>query len=248
MMSPTPPVAKNDGPASGRPARRQALGMALAMGATAGLAWWAKPGRRLDASRPAVRLEMLFPARIGDWRQDTTPSSALVRPADEAGRLYGIYDQVLERIYIGPQGERLMLSVAYGTEQSVGLQVHRPEICYPGGGFKVSGLRRAWLPLPGRALPVTRLLATQPGRSEPITYWAVLGDTVEAGWGSFRWRQLSFGLRGQLLDGLLVRVSTLDLRPERAWETHDRFVAALLQSLGPAERLRVMGAAVNSPA
>jgi len=224
-----------------RPGRRRALAMASAMAAAAGLAWWGKPVRHLDGGRPAPRLESTFPTRIGDWQLDTAPVAALVRPADEAGRLYGIYDQLLERVYVGPGGERLMLSVAYGNEQSVGLQVHRPELCYPAGGFTVSGLRRTWLSLPGRALPVTRLLASRPGRSEPITYWTVLGDKAETDWTSFRWRQLSFGVRGQLLDGMLVRVSTLDHQPDRAWETHDRFVLALQQALAPADRSRVMG-------
>jgi hypothetical protein len=30
-----------------------------------------------------------------------------------------------------------MLSIAYGTDQSTYLHVHRPEVCYAAGGFNV---------------------------------------------------------------------------------------------------------------
>ena len=222
------------------PARRKALVLALAMGGAAGLAIVGRPTRRLADDRPPVKLELIFPSQMGEWRQSSR-SAALVRPADEQGKLYGIYDQVLERVYIGPQGESVMLSVVYGTEQSTGLQVHRPEICYASGGFKVSGLERFTLSLGERALPASRLLATQPGRSEPITYWTVLGDVVENDTRAFRLRQLSFGVRGQILDGMLIRVSTLDTQLDRAWEQQARFIAALVQSIDPAYRVRVIG-------
>lgn len=222
------------------PARRKALVIAAAMGGGAALAVVGKPSRRLADERPPVKLERVFPERFGEWQVAPT-AGALVRPSDETGKIYGIYDQVLERVYMSPAGERVMLSVAYGTEQSVGLQVHRPEVCYPGGGFKVSELTRLTLPIGGRELPVTRLFATQPGRSEPITYWTVLGDTVEGSSRAFRWRQIVSGLRGQILDGMLVRVSTLDTRLERAYALQARFANDLVAAVDPALRVRVIG-------
>jgi len=223
-----------------QPDRRKALALAAAMTGAAALAVVARPSRRLADERAPIQLETLFPARFGDW-QVAPGVTALVRPSQDAGKLYGIYDQVLERVYLGAAGEQVMLSVAYGTEQSVGLQVHRPEVCYPGGGFAVSGLERGALPLPGRALPVTRLLATQPGRSEPITYWTVLGDAVENDNRAFQWRQLAAGLRGQILDGMLVRVSTVDTDLARAYAQQARFAAALVGAVDPALRTRVIG-------
>jgi len=224
-----------------QPARRKALVLGLAMGATAGLAYVGKPSRRLADERPPVKLELIFPKVMGGWRV-VEGDAALVRPSDEQGKLYGIYDQLLERIYIGPQGERIMLSVAYGTEQTVGLQSHRPEVCYSSGGFKVSGLQRLNLPVAGRGpLPASRLLATQPGRSEPITYWTVLGDEVENDSTAVRWRQISFGLRGQILDGLLVRVSSIDPQTDRAFAQHQRFIDDLSAAVDPQFRVRVFG-------
>ena len=225
---------------SAAPSRRKALVLFAAMAGTAGLAVVAKPRRRLADERPPVRLERVFPERFGAW--SVVPSSgALVRPADETGKLYGIYDQVLERIYVDPAGRAVMLSVAYGTEQSVGLQVHRPEVCYPGGGFKISRLNRLSLPIAGTDLPVTRLLATHPGRVEPITYWTVLGDEVENDNRAFRWRQIASGLRGRILDGMLVRVSTIDTDTERAWALQARFADDLVAAVPAALRERVVG-------
>ena len=221
-------------------ARRKALVLAAAMGGAAALTVVAKPTRRLADERPPIKLEAVFPERFGQWQTAPIPG-ALVRPADEAGRLYGIYDQVLERVYVHPSGERVMLSVAYGTEQSVGLQVHRPEVCYPGSGFVITRLERLDLPVAGRALPGSRLLATHPGRSEPITYWTVLGDVVENDSRAFRWRQLKFGLQGQILDGMLVRISTFDTNPERAWARQASFAGELVAAVPDALRVRVIG-------
>jgi EpsI family protein len=224
--------------------RRKALVLFAAMGGTAALAVVAKPRHRIADDRAAVKLEAVFPERFGDW--SVVPSAgALVRPADETGKLYGIYDQVLERVYLDRTGRAVMLSVAYGTEQSVGLQVHRPEVCYPGGGFKISRLERLSVPIGGQPLPVTRLLATHPGRTEPITYWTVLGDEVENDRRAFRWRQIASGLKGHILDGMLVRVSTLDTQPERAWDLQARFADDLVAAVPAALRERVVGKPVT---
>lgn len=230
------------------PTRRKALVLALSMGAAAVLATAAKP-RRLpaNAQAPAVQLEALFPQSVGAWQVDAA-RDVFVRPADQQGKLYGIYDQVLERIYVGPDDERVMLSVAYGTEQSAGLQVHRPEICYAGGGFAVSDLHRTALRLADRDVDVTRLHAARPGRSEPITYWTVLGGQVVRDSGSFRLRQLSFGLRGHWLDGMLVRISSIDADPQHAYRVHERFAQALAGALDPARLAQVIGAAASANA
>ena len=222
------------------PSRRKALVLAAAMGGAAALAVVAKPSRRLADERAPLKLEAVFPDRFGVW-QMAPVASALVRPADEAGRLYGIYDQVLERVYLGPDGQRMMLSVAYGTEQSVGLQVHRPEVCYPGSGFKITRLDRVDLPVAGRALPGSRLLATHPGRSEPIIYWTVLGDAVENDSRAFRWRQIKSGLQGQILDGMLVRISSFDTDADRAWARQVAFAGELVAAVPEALRARVIG-------
>jgi EpsI family protein len=228
-------------------ARRKALVLLAGMAGAAVLAEVGKPRRsEAEAAALAIRLESVFPRAMGGWQVDAT-RDMFVRPADQQGKVYGFYDQVLERVYVGPEGEQVMLSIAYGAEQSASLQVHRPEICYAGGGFKVQGLHREAMALAGQSVSVTRLHATRPGRSEPITYWTVLGGEAVQDGGSFRLRQLAFGLRGHMLDGMLVRISSIDADAQHAYQVHERFAQALAAAIDPAMRPRVIGGATRKP-
>lgn len=190
--------------------------------------------------RAGTPLEQLFPDQFGEWRLDPG-AAALIRPAFEQAKRFQMYDQVLERTYLNAAGHRVMLSVAYGRQQSVGLQMHRPEVCYKAGGFKVDDIQTGSLPLPGLNLPVTRLLASMEGRPEPITYWRLLGDEVVADETRFKLRQLSLGASGAIPDGMLVRVSSIDDDRQAAYRVHEAFVQALALSLTPAQRARVLG-------
>ncbi len=221
--------------------RRRALFLSSAMAASAAIAWAAKPTQRLADERPPIKLETLFPLSAGEWHVDQR-AVAFVRPENEKGKLYGIYDQVLERVYVGPGGRRVMLSAVYGAEQSMRLQVHRPEGCYPWAGFKIDALQRTQLALAQRSIPVTLLHAEKPGRSEPITYWTVLGDDVVENDGrTFQWRQLTFGVRGKILDGMLIRVSSIDDDVQRAWALHAEFADVLVKAMPPDQRVRIAG-------
>jgi EpsI family protein len=182
----------------------------------------------------------MFPRRFGAWQVDSG-AEMFVRPSREQGKHLGIYDQVLERTYVDAQGRHVMLVAAQGNEQSAGLQLHRPEVCYPGAGFRVSGLHEVSLPVGGRQLPGRQLHAERPGRSEPVTYWTVLGGEVVADNAEFRLRQLQFGLRRRLLDGLLVRLSSIEPDPRQAYALHLRFANELAAALGPAGRAKVLG-------
>jgi len=220
--------------------RRKALWLAASMGATALLAVAWKPRRAMPDAASQINLSQVFPGQFGQWRVDAGAES-LVRPPDPQVTEYKIYDQVLEHTYIDAQGYRIMLSVAFGAEQSAGLQMHRPEVCYQSSGFQVQDTHAASLSLAGQSVPVTRLHARRPGRSEPITYWTVLGDMVTADGNSFRLRQLSFGLRRQLLDGMLVRISSIEADSSIAYSRHAGFAGELALALAPDMRPRVIG-------
>jgi EpsI family protein len=223
------------------PTRRKALVLAASMGAAAVLAGWGKPVPR-DPAAAVLDLDTLLPRAFGEWRVDAA-SEAFVRPAAEQGKVYKIYDQVLERSFVNTKGDRIMVSAAFGREQSAGMQMHRPEVCYPSGGFQVKGVEAVRLTLAGQAVAATRLHAFLPGRSEPITYWTLLGDAVVSDATAFRLRQLSFGLRRQLLDGLLVRISSIDSQPDRAYALQSRFADELARAMQPAERAKLIGKA-----
>lgn len=195
----------------------------------------------LAQERAQTPLETLFPERFGRWQLDPA-ASALVRPAFEQAKQFQMYDQVLERTYMDEQGHRIMLSVAYGRQQSVGLQMHRPEVCYKAGGFDIQGLAIGDIALAGgQSLPVTRLFASMDGRPEPITYWRLLGDDVIRDESQFKLRQLSLGATGVIPDGMLVRVSSIDVDVPAAHALQEAFVREMAQAMTATQKTRVLG-------
>lgn len=237
------PSAVTDGPVAQGPTLRRHIVLLAMLLVAAGLAHLGRPQASPEANaRALVPLESLFPQRVGEWQPDPV-AVGFVRPAFEQAKRFQMYDQVLERVYVNPRGERIMLSVAYGRQQSVGLQVHRPEVCYKAGGFEVGSVQAGQIALPGHALPVTRLVATMPERQEPITYWRLLGDQVIVDEARFKLDQIAAGLRGRGIDdGLLVRVSSLGVDAEAAWRLQAAFVQALNQAQSEAQRRRTTGA------
>lgn len=227
------------------PTRRRALALAVGMGAAASAARLLKPRLMADL-KPAVKLEAIFPRAFGQWKTDPV-GELFVRPPDVQAAVYAAYAEVLERTYIDGQGRRVMLSVAYSTQQSTRDQMHRPEGCYAFRGFRVEGSRAAIVQLQDQALPVTRLYAEMSNRPEPITYWMVVGDEVVADPIALRNRVLSLGLKRLLPDGMLVRVSTIETNKEQGWQTQAEFIHDLAAAIPTALRQRALGS-VGGPA
>lgn len=221
--------------------RRWALMAAAAMVGAAGLAAVGQPKQVDLTGRLAIPLEQIFPSQVGNWTIDQS-AAGLTISARELGQRFQMYSQVLERTYINPQGERVMLSVAYGGDQSGSVQMHRPEVCYQSAGFRVSGQHDYKLPLGAFGLAATRLLAQTDTRPEPITYWTVLGDEVIRDKHSFQFAQITAGLRGQVADGMLVRISTIDADSTRAYAVQTRFAQSLYQAVPTQYAARVFGA------
>lgn len=213
----------------------------LMMVTSSGLAIKLKPERRLADQLPAITLEQAIPASFGDWHIDH--SLVPINPSpDVQSQLDAIYSQTLARTYANAQGQRIMLSIAYGADQSGdGSQVHRPEFCYTAQGFQIIFNRIGDLLTPYGNLPVRRLLAVQGPRNEPITYWITVGDKATLPGLSRKIRQIAYGLTGKVPDGMLVRVSSIDSDTAQAYRTQERFIDDLLAGMDPKNRLRVAG-------
>jgi len=91
-------------------------------------------------------------------------------------------------------------------------------------------------------VPASQLHATRPGRSEPITYWTIFGDEVENEPREVEWLKIRAGLQGRILDGMLIRISSLDRDTQRAHALQARFADALVQGIDPRYRSRAIGA------
>ena len=217
--------------------RRSAL-MAALMCGTAAAAYALRPGRRPAGAQ--VDLETLIPARFGAWQQETESYAQVINPQTQE-LLNKLYNQILSRTYVAGPDRRVMLSLAYGGDQRGSLEAHKPEVCYPAQGFKLIDQRDGTLATPFGSIPVRRLNTSMGPRIEPLTYWFTMGETlVQSRWDK-RMVELRLALTGQIPDGLLFRVSSIDGNPERAWQVQQQFVTDLLTALGPAERTRLAG-------
>jgi len=216
------------------------IAFALMIGAAAGAHIW-RPTAHLADSRAKVDLEQMFPAAFGDWKVDKFQPVQLVAP-DVAQLLATIYSQTLSRTYIDSQGQRIMLSVAYGGDQSDATRAHRPEVCYPAQGFQIIANQTGVVDTPSHPLRVRQLVAKAGGRVEPISYWITVGDRTALSGTEQKLAQLSYSTRGVIPDGMLVRVSTIDPDFARAFGVQEQFLRALASSLSGSTKRRVFGA------
>jgi len=219
---------------------RRMLIIALLMFSGAGLAWAMKPTQRIaDASEKPV-LKTLIPSQIGEWKIDA--SIVPIEPSpDVQAALNKIYNQTLSRTYVNPAGRRIMLSIAYGGDQSDSMQVHQPEVCYAAQGFEVFGAVAGLLLTQYGELPVKRLIARQGNRNEPITYWVVVGDKATLSGLKQKLAQLSYGLTGKVPDGFLVRISSIDLDRQSAYQLQEEFIKSMLGAMNEKDRARIVG-------
>jgi EpsI family protein len=153
-----------------------------------------------------------------------------------------LYDQTLSRTYVNTDGQRVMLSIAYGGDQSKALQLHLPEVCYVAQGFQMLRNDDGQLNTGFGALPVKRLVARQNERNEPITYWITIGDKAVLSGIEQKLQRFAYGLSGKIPDGMLVRVSTIEPNATEAYRVQDRFVNEMLAVLAPKDRARLLGA------
>lgn len=222
-----------------RASRLPAMLAGIAMAATAAASPVLKP---VADAGPAIDLEAAVPAQFGGWRVD--PEVIPVAPApDVQSKLERIYDQIVSRTYVNSDGERMMLTVAHGGDQSDALKAHRQEVCYSAQGFEIRGLEHGRMAAAGRAIPVTRMLAVRGERSEPVTYWFTMGDRVVLGRLERLGVQVERGFAGRVPDGMLVRVSSLSSDPAAAFAAQQSFIASLLAAVPAAEATRLAGAA-----
>ncbi|MEW6706225.1 MAG: exosortase-associated protein EpsI, B-type [Pseudomonadota bacterium] len=200
----------------------------------------ATPEEKLADTRQQFTLETAVPRQFGDWRLDETLVPLPPSP-DQQSVLNQIYDQILSRTYINSRGERIMLSITYGSRQTQQLRAHRQEVCYRSQGFTISDLDHVNVPVAGAPLPATRMVAKMGTRTEPVTYWFTTGDTVVLSYWDREWAQFKYALSGYVPDGYLVRISSLSPDAKTAFQQHLAFADTLFGHLDPELRRRLVG-------
>lgn len=208
--------------------------------ASAALAYAMRPTARLADERPAIDLATMVPSEFGTWTEQRNVAVQIIDPEQQA-TIDEIYTQTLTRNYISADGYRIMLSIAYGNDQSDNLQLHKPEVCYPAQGFKLEKIERVPLQLHGRSIASTRMQTHLGNRYEPVTYWTVVGDHITTTGIDKKLTELRYGVNGRVPDGMLVRVSSIDRDSTKAHQMQARFAADLVAAIPAEHRARFSG-------
>ncbi|MCE7914340.1 MAG: EpsI family protein [Nitrosomonas sp. PRO4] len=198
------------------------------------------PTLKIADQQEKFELEMMIPQRFGDWQIDKSILPLQVDTETQT-KLDKIYNQTLSRTYVNSVGEHIMLSIAYGGDQSDNLAVHKPEVCYYAQGFEIIKTLSDELITHYGKLPIKRLLAVKSNRSEPITYWITIGNKAVLPGIDQKLRQLRYGLTGIVPDGMLVRVSSISSDEEKAYYLQEKFIKDLLLEINTKERSRLIG-------
>ena len=207
---------------------------------------WMRPSYRLADHKPRIVLDTQVPEAFGRWRLDRSIIPVLPDPGVQAA-LDALYSQTLARTYVNAAGQRVMLSIAYGSDQSnEATAVHRPEFCYSAQGFRVEALGTAELPVGRTLVPVQRLVGRLGQRNEPISYWVTLDEKATLPGLGRKLAQFRYGLEGKIPDGMLVRVSTISPSPEEAFAIQQQFLRELYEAVPAAVRARYFGSKSES--
>jgi EpsI family protein len=238
----TTTIAQAGGPIAGSPVtklRVMVLVGLMALAAAAGELL--RPTDRLSERKARIVLEKQVPEAFGEWTVDTSIRPVLPDPGLQA-MLDVLYSQTLARTYVNARGERVMLSIAYGSDQSnEATAVHRPEFCYSAQGFRVKLLEKETIGVGGTKIPVARVLAQLGQRNEPITYWVTLDESATLPGFGRKLNQIKYGLRGEIPDGMLVRVSSLSANPEASFALQQRFLEQMFSAVPVEVRGRYFG-------
>jgi EpsI family protein len=206
-----------------------------------GIAQWLKPTRVIADELPAIVLEDIVPKKFGDWQIDTSAPPVIGDPLlkDAIDKLYS---GMLNRTYVNSSGRRIMLLLAYGRNQnSWSTAAHRPEFCYSAQGFTVENAGVVTLPLSGHSIQTVHLIASHGAQVEPISYWVTLADTATIPGFNRKLQQIRYGMQGMIVDGMLVRISTVNSDSASAFKLHAQFVQDWEKATSSVFRARLFG-------
>ncbi len=222
--------------------RHKRILLMVFMLASAGLALVIKPTHRLADEKRPIFLERIVPVTFGDWREIKQSWQQIVNPQEQR-MLNELYSQTLSKTFINAAGYRVMLSIAYGGDQSRDLGVHRPEVCYVAQGFQLASKEKVLLQIGDRMVPAMRMQTRMGSRNEPVTYWIRVGDKVVRGNLELGFARLFYGVQGKIADGLLFRVSSIDANATSAFGVQEKFASELMAAVMEVDKPSLLGTA-----
>lgn len=169
-----------------------------------------------------------FPERIGSWVGAELPADPTIIADIKI-------DDYLQRLYVHPTGERVVLWMSYSRKSSD--QYHYPTVCMQGKGWQEDEAARdafcayaAANDDDGRAANVMRMYFTKNRQSQAVYYWYYLigEDPVDRTMRRLGQTARAF-LRGRRNASLTVEVFSQSPRPNR--QLLDEFVALVAADL-----------------
>jgi EpsI family protein len=215
----------------------------LFMATCFGFAWWITPHATWFEHIGSPHFEEVVPLKFGDWVEVTdTVGGAIIDP-EQQDSLNNLYTQIVSRTYLHkPSGRQVMLSLAYGDNQTFSKQLHRPESCYSSQGFKIESMHEEVLKTSIFPISVWRMTASRSSSLEQVTYFIRIGDKVISGPPSaLNFARMGMGLKGYISDGLLFRVSEVSEDAKLSNQLNDQFINDLLEILNPDQRALLIG-------
>lgn len=207
---------------------------------SAGLAVVLRPTISIADELPPINLKAMVPTAFGDWKESLNISNQIVDPQQKE-LLDKIYNETLTRTYINNDGYRIMLSIAYGKNQSNDLQLHKPEICYPAQGFSLLMKTAGTVNLMNRPVAVSLLETSLGQRYEPITYWTTVGSRITTNQTNKKLAEIRYAVAGRIPDGMLVRISSIDKSTSNAYLIQRQFASEMINAIAPEHRARFAG-------
>ncbi len=207
----------------------------------AGAAYGLTPRKKFSLLADNTKLASLVPMKVGPWVARDV--SDLVAPPTEDSLESKLYGETVERIYEnGVNGTQVMMLLAHGATQSNDLMLHRPEVCYPSFGFKLSNNHPVSVPIIDRvAVPCRGLVADAPDRRETIVYWTRMGEYLPLDGTEQRTDRVKLAMQGLVADGVLSRFSIVGEDSNGNFGQLGQFVASLLQTTEAAGRRALIG-------
>lgn len=202
--------------------RHMLIGGALA--AASGVAYANMPEPNAEPVEPEA-FEDLVPSEFDGY--EVISKSGVVLPPPDTLR-DRLYDNLATRVYSAGDDIPVMLLLAYNNTQDGVLQVHRPEVCYPVGGYNLSETREVPFTALDREVPANFFTATGPNRVEQVAYFTRLGDAYPRSWAEQRLSVIRANLAGNIPDGMLMRVSMLSQDTEKSLDRLTKFAARFI--------------------
>ncbi|KTE18992.1 hypothetical protein ATE67_15715 [Sphingopyxis sp. H050] len=176
---------------------------------------------------PEATFEKWIPDKFAGWSSVSQAGIVLPPPDSMRDRLY---DNLVTRVYSSADLPPVMLLLAYNNSQDGVLQVHRPEVCYPVGGFDLSETRPVDVKVGTQVIPANFFTATSPERLEQVQYFTRLGNAFPRRWSEQRFAVIRANLAGEIPDGMMMRVSTLGIGSAEAESLLDNFTRDFIQN------------------